>query len=80
MLLPCFGRLGAVNIIRRNLDMGEPLRHGPRAGSQDYVKYCPNCKGDLRSIASRNRPPEESHSYQCDTCGRVFEINELGQD
>lgn len=50
---------------------------GPRTGAQEHVKYCPNCRGDLRPTQSKKQPAETSHSYQCDTCDWVFEINEI---
>lgn len=60
--------------------MSEPTPRGPKAGRQQYVKYCPNCKGDLRAVASNKRTAEESHSYSCQVCDWVFEINELRRD
>ncbi len=50
---------------------------GPKTGPQKYVKYCPNCRGDIRSVKARKHPAEMAHSYQCDVCGREFEINDL---
>jgi hypothetical protein len=41
-----------------------------------FIKYCPNCKGDLCPEESHNRPPESSSSFRCDVCRRVFEIND----
>ena len=50
---------------------------GPQTGPQIHVKYCPNCRGDLRPVASANHPPESSHRYVCQVCDRTFEINEM---
>ncbi len=52
---------------------------GPRSGPQERVKYCPNCKGNLRAGAGK-APPETSHSYRCDVCDWVYEINELRRE
>jgi hypothetical protein len=41
-----------------------------------YIKYCPNCKGDLEPRESNNRPPETSSRFKCDVCRRVYEIND----
>jgi len=51
--------------------MNEP-RMVPTSGQQLMVKYCPNCKGDLRII-----DPEKPHCYKCDVCDWRFEINYL---
>jgi transposase-like protein len=51
----------------------------PKPGPQDYVKYCPNCKGDLKTTKSIKKSAKESHRYKCDTCNRTFEINELDE-
>ena len=60
--------------------MSEPNPRGPKSGPQQRVKYCPNCRGDLRPVASNKRAAEESHSYGCQVCDWVFEINELRRD
>jgi hypothetical protein len=51
----------------------KPLRPVPTQEKQDYVRYCPNCRGDLR-IPS---PAEKPHRYQCGVCEREFEVNDL---
>lgn len=58
--------------------MSQPL--GPQSGPQPRVKFCPNCKGVLRSVASRNQASEQSHSYRCDVRDWVYEINELRRE
>lgn len=47
-------------------------------GYQENVKYCPACKGELRSVASINKSAAESHLYECQSerCKKAFEINE----
>jgi hypothetical protein len=32
----------------------------------EFIKYCPNCKGDLRPEASIKRPSESSSRFRCD--------------
>jgi uncharacterized protein YbaR (Trm112 family) len=49
--------------------------HGPYAGEQPIVKYCPVCKGDLYVVRSNQRNLTDSHTYQCVVCDRVMEIN-----
>ena len=42
-----------------------------------YIKYCPNCKGDLRRVASNQKSEKSSAKFRCDVCGREFEIVDL---
>lgn len=52
--------------------------HGPYAGQQQLVRYCPICKGDLYSVDSGNQVAGQgSHAYHCATCDRITEINIL---
>ena len=59
--------------------MCDVIQKGPQSGPQPNVKYCPNCKGDIRPIRSHNKKRDEAHSYQCDVCDKVFEINHLAR-
>ncbi len=56
-------------------------------GPQPQVLYCPTCKHDLRNVPReemRSRPrrradgtfPTHTHTYECQTCHRRFEINQ----
>ena len=49
------------------------ITQGPRRGPQEYVRYCPNCRGDLRVP----EPKEKPNRYQCCVCEREFEIIDL---
>lgn len=60
--------------------MTKVAKKGPRPGPQLRVKYCPNCKGDIRPVANRKKKESEAHSYQCDVCDWIFEINELRRE
>ncbi len=60
--------------------MSKVAKRGPKSGPQPRVKYCPNCKGDIRPVSSHNKKADEAHSYQCDVCNLIFEINELFED
>lgn len=51
------------------------LTNGPQ--KTPFIKYCPNCKGDLTPTESRKQSAETSSKYKCDVCRRVFEIGEL---
>jgi transposase-like protein len=48
-----------------------------KKGKQEYVRYCPNCKGDIRPVPANNQHVETSHRYKCGVCEREFEINDL---
>jgi len=50
----------------------KPGRSVPNSEPQEYVRYCPNCRGDLCVPK-----PEKPHRYQCGVCEREFEINDL---
>lgn len=52
---------------------------GPTPGVQPNVKYCPNCRGDIRPVPSRNNPADTSHTYVCQVCDYRFEINVMGR-
>jgi len=56
-------------------------------GPQPDVRFCPSCKEALRNVpreemtskAYRRRDgsvPPDTHTYQCKSCGRKFEINQ----
>jgi len=46
----------------------------------EHIKYCPNCRGDIRRIKSKNKPSGSSSKFRCDTCRREFEIGDLIPD
>jgi transposase-like protein len=50
---------------------------GPQSGPQPDVKYCPNCKGSLVNVNSRNQVVPDSHRYECKDCKKEFEINDM---
>lgn len=45
-----------------------------QTGIQVKVKYCPNCKGDIRPIPSKKKK-NDSHKYKCDVCKTEYEVN-----
>lgn len=56
-------------------------------GPQPDVKFCPSCKGNLRNIPREEMKSrgyvradgtvsEHTHTYQCESCGNTFEINQ----
>lgn len=52
------------------------MASSPQSGHQVFIKYCPNCKGDLRAVASQNQSVRDTHRYRCDVCTREFEVND----
>jgi len=58
-----------------------------KPGVQPEIMYCPICKGNLSNVPREKMKSKGytkkdgtvsqfTHTYQCDECGNIFEINQ----